>query len=131
METLLRAALLGHRLSAQCRDGCCATCEYRLVEGRIREVTESGDILSDEELNAGCILACQSAPKGDVRIEVDLTCQQARCVAQECQNHDIARLVIHLDDSLVYQSDQLPGIFTAQLLPALLLALIVFSPYGA
>ncbi|UUY07978.1 2Fe-2S iron-sulfur cluster binding domain-containing protein [Pseudomonas sp. J452] len=112
-ETLLQAALRqGIDFPHSCRVGGCASCKCRLVEGRVRELTESGYILSDAELDAGYILACQSVPRGDVRIEVDLARQQARrqvrgrVVAQERLTHDISRLVIQLDDSLAYQAGQ-------------------------
>ncbi|MGL4315720.1 MAG: 2Fe-2S iron-sulfur cluster-binding protein [Pseudomonas sp.] len=112
-ETLLQAALRqGIDFPHSCRVGGCASCKCRLVEGRVRELTESGYILSDAELDAGYILACQSVPRGDVRIEVDLARQQARrqvrgkVVAQERLTHDITRLVIRLDDSLAYQAGQ-------------------------
>lgn len=112
-ETLLQAALRqGIDFPHSCRVGGCASCKCRLVEGRVRELTESGYILSDAELDAGYILACQSVPRGNVRIEVDLARQQARCrvrgriVAQERLTHDITRLVIQLDDSLAYRAGQ-------------------------
>lgn len=112
-ETLLQAALRqGIDFPHSCRVGGCASCKCRLIEGRVRELTESGYILSDAELDAGYILACQSVPRGDVRIEVDLARQQARrqvrgrVVAQERLTHDITRLVIQLDDSLAYQAGQ-------------------------
>lgn len=112
-ETLLQAALRqGIDFPHSCRVGGCASCKCRLVEGRVRELTESGYILSDAELDAGYILACQSVPKGNVRIEVDLARRQAtrqvrgRVVEQERLTHDITRLVIQLDDSLAYQAGQ-------------------------
>ena len=112
-ETLLQAALRqGIDFPHSCRVGGCASCKCRLVEGRVRELTESGYILSGAELDAGYILACQSVPRGDVRIEVDLARQQARhqvrgrVVVQQRLTHDITRLVIQLDDSLRYKAGQ-------------------------
>jgi 3-phenylpropionate/trans-cinnamate dioxygenase ferredoxin reductase subunit len=112
-ETLLQAALRQDiDFPHSCRVGGCASCKCRLVTGRVRELTETAYILSADELDAGYILACQSVPRGDVCIEVDLARQQAkrqvrgRVVLQERLTHDINRLVIQLDDSLAYKAGQ-------------------------
>jgi len=112
-ETLLQAALRqGLDFPHSCRVGGCASCKCRLLEGQVRELTETGYILSDEELDQGYILACQSVPKSDVRIAVDMSVQQARrrvegrVVAQERLTHDITRLLLQLDASLPYKSGQ-------------------------
>ncbi|MCY1274731.1 Xylene monooxygenase electron transfer component [compost metagenome] len=112
-ETLLQAALRqGIDFPHSCRVGGCASCKCRLVTGRVKELTETGYILSREELDAGFILACQSLPRGDVCIEVDLARQAARrqvrgrVVLQERLTHDINRLVIQLEDGLAYKAGQ-------------------------
>ncbi len=89
-----------------CRVGGCASCKCRLVAGQVRELTETGYILSDEELDAGYILACQSLPRGDVHQDVDLSAPtrrqvRGRVVAQERLTHDITRLVIQLEEPAV------------------------------
>lgn len=124
-ETLLQAALRqGIEFPHSCRVGGCASCKCRLLEGQVRELTETGYILSDAELDQGYILACQSVPKTDLRIEVDLDTQQARrrvegrVLAQQRLTHDITRLLLQLDESLAYKAGQyaqlslagLPGI---------------------
>ncbi|WP_193164278.1 2Fe-2S iron-sulfur cluster-binding protein [Microbulbifer hainanensis] len=112
-ETLLQAALRqGIDFPHSCRVGGCASCKCKLVSGRVRELTDSGYILTDEELDAGYILACQSVPKGDVHIEVDLSQQRARqqvagkIIAQEPLTHDITRLVVQLEEGLAYKAGQ-------------------------
>ena len=112
-ETLLHAALRhGIDFPHGCRVGGCASCKCRLVSGQVRELTETGYILSDEELDAGFILACQSEPRGEVEIEVDLAVQQARqrvrgrVVEQQPLTHDITRLVVQLEQSLPYKAGQ-------------------------
>ena len=112
-ETLLHAALRhGIDFPHGCRVGGCASCKCRLVSGQVRELTETGYILSDEELDAGFILACQSEPRGEVEIEVDLAAQQARqrvrgrVVEQQPLTHDITRLVVLLEQSLPYKAGQ-------------------------
>lgn len=112
-ETLLHAALRhGIDFPHSCRVGGCASCKCQLLAGRVKELTETGYILSDEELDAGYILACQSVPKGEVDVAVDLASAHSRhevrgrIVEQEKLTHDITRLVIQLDESLPYKAGQ-------------------------
>jgi ferredoxin/fatty-acid desaturase len=71
-ETLLQAALRqGIAFPHGCRVGGCARCKCRLVEGRVRELTESAYLLSDDELDRGFVLACQGVPSTDVVVEVE------------------------------------------------------------
>jgi NAD(P)H-flavin reductase/ferredoxin len=124
-DTLLQAALRqGIDFPHSCRVGGCATCKCKLVEGKVKELTQTGYILSDEDLDQGMILACQAVPRTDVRIEVDLSAQGARrtvpgrVVAQEQLTHDISSLRIQLDEALPYKAgqfaqlslDSLPGV---------------------
>ncbi|HET8722954.1 MAG TPA: fatty acid desaturase, partial [Anaeromyxobacteraceae bacterium] len=71
-ETLLQAARReGVPFPSSCRVGSCGTCRCRLVEGRVRELTETAYLLTADEIERGTILACQSVPRGDVVVEVD------------------------------------------------------------
>ncbi len=80
-ETLLQAALRqGVEFPHRCRVGACATCRCRLVEGRVRSLTETRYVLEDDELDRGVILACQSVPVGDVRVELEPATTRARRV---------------------------------------------------
>ncbi|MDZ4190998.1 MAG: 2Fe-2S iron-sulfur cluster binding domain-containing protein [Pseudomonas sp.] len=121
-ETLLQAALRqGLAFPHSCRVGGCANCKCRLLSGRVRELTETGYILSAAELEQGYILACQSVPKGDVSIEVDLSTQQAqrqvggRVLAQQPLTHDIIHLLVQLDESLAYKAGQYANLSLASL----------------
>lgn len=121
-ETLLQAALRqGIDFPHSCRVGACATCKCRLVEGRVRELTDSGYLLSDDELDQGYILACQSVPQTDVRIEVDLSRQPARrsvtgrVIGQERLTGDITRLRVQLEEALPYKAGQFANIEIAAL----------------
>lgn len=112
-ETLLQAALRqGVDFPYSCRVGGCATCKCKLVEGKVKELTETGYILSDAELDEGYILACQAVPLTDVRVQVDLDAQaqkrsvNGRVVAQQKLTHDITRLVVQLEESLSYKAGQ-------------------------
>jgi ferredoxin len=72
-ETVLQAALRhGIDFPNSCRVGGCASCKCKLTHGKVNELTETGYLLSAAELDEGYILACQSVPQSDVRIEVEL-----------------------------------------------------------
>lgn len=112
-ETVLQAALRsGIDFPNSCRVGGCGTCKCRLTEGSVKELTETGYLLSAEEIDKGYILACQSVPRSDVRIEVELAPGAStrrvhgRVVAQERVTWDITRLRVQLDEALAYRSGQ-------------------------
>lgn len=121
-ETLLQAALRsGIDFPHSCRVGGCATCKCRLLSGRVKELTRSGYVLSDDELERGYILACQSVARTDIAVEVDLSAQPARSkvagrvIGQERLTHDITRLRIQLDESLHYKAGQFAQLSLAAL----------------
>ena len=55
-----------------CRVGSCGTCRCTLKKGKIKPLNDFSYVLTPDELNQGMILACQSALKSDVEIEVEL-----------------------------------------------------------
>lgn len=112
-ETLLQAALRhGLAFPHSCRVGGCASCKCRLVSGKVKELTSAAYVLTEHELAAGYILACQSIPTQDVAIEVQLDGLapqrqiSGRVVGQEQLTHDICRLTIQLDTCLDYRAGQ-------------------------
>lgn len=124
-ETILQAALRQDvDFPNSCRVGGCATCKCQLSSGQVKQLTETGYILSKEEIDQGYILACQSVPRSDVHIAVDIDSglprQQVRGYITEQQRltHDITRLTVHLPEALPYRAGQfaeieiesLPGI---------------------
>lgn len=124
-ETILSAALRhGIAFPHSCRVGGCAACKCTLMSGQVRQLTDAAYILSDEDLDNGCILACQSVPRGDVRIEVDPGATaaarqtRARVLTRERLTHDIVRLRVQLEEALPYRAgqfatlewDALPGV---------------------
>lgn len=119
-ETLLQAALnQGIDFPHSCRVGGCATCKCRLTQGRVKELTRTGYVLSDSELDQGYILACQSVPQTDVCIEVDMTnqhlrrCVSGKVVGQERLTHDITQIRIQLDEALQYKAGQFASLSLA------------------
>jgi ferredoxin len=121
-ETLLQAALRsGIDFPYSCRVGGCATCKCRLAEGTVKELTETGYLLSDEELDRDIILACQSVPLSDVRVEVVLPpiasrrSVSGRVIGQDRLTHDITRLRVQLDEPLRYRAGQFADLSIAAL----------------
>ena len=62
------ARLAGLPAPFACKAGVCATCRARVVSGEVKMAARYG--LTDEEVDAGYILTCQSVPKSD-SVEVD------------------------------------------------------------
>lgn len=112
-ETLLHAALReGLPFPNSCRVGCCGSCKCRLVSGDVRETTETGYLLSDEEMDRNFILACQSKLLSNVVIDVDMIESTARLsvrgsvIGQTRLTHDITQLDIQLETPLDYRAGQ-------------------------
>jgi len=121
-ETILQAALReGIDFPHSCRVGGCAKCKCRLVDGKVKRLTQFGYVLSEEELKDGVILACQSVPIGDVSVEVYVekaTTAQAvagTIVEQEQLTHDIARLRIQLTQPINFRPGQFATLELADL----------------
>ena len=70
-DTVLEAARREElRLPFSCQIGSCATCMARLVEGRVH--MKANNVLSEDELEEGFVLVCQSIPiSPQVTIEYD------------------------------------------------------------
>lgn len=111
-ETVLQAAERGGvEFPNSCRVGGCGTCKCKLTGGKVKELTETGYLLTAEELKEGYVLACQSVPQSDVSVEIDLSAAFARGVAgtvvgQDQVTHDITRLTVELEQPLPYKAGQ-------------------------
>lgn len=132
-ETILLAALRsGIRFPHNCRVGGCASCKCKLVTGKVKELTESAYVLSEDELVQGYILACQSVPKTDIEIEVVLNDAVAKYVPKQIDGliteqdkltNDITRLKISLSEPIEYLSGQ----YAELSIPALCSAVRAYS----
>jgi NAD(P)H-flavin reductase/ferredoxin len=112
-ETILQAALRsGIDFPNSCRVGGCGTCKCKVTSGSVKELTETGYLLTQEELEAGFVLACQSLPRGDVDVEVELTERATRrrvggrITARASLTHDIVALKIALEEPLLFRAGQ-------------------------
>jgi len=116
-ETILQAALRhGIEFPSGCRVGGCGTCKCRLTAGKVKELTETGYLLTADEIDRGYILACQSVPRSDVGVAVDLAPRASqhrvsgRVVAQRKVTHDITSLSVQLDEPMPYKAGQFANV---------------------
>lgn len=116
-NTILQTALeQGVAFPHNCRVGGCGACKCKLVEGKVKELTDKSYLLSAEEMQDGYILGCQSVPLTDVVIEApnvvaDGEALPVQSVAGKIAglkklNHDIIELTIALDDAVEYKAGQ-------------------------
>ena len=69
-ETVLNAALRhGIVLPYSCKNGTCASCKCRLVDGKVNYPYNPPSALDFNDLYAGYGLSCQAVPDGDLVIE--------------------------------------------------------------
>jgi NAD(P)H-flavin reductase len=122
-DNLLKAALEADLAwPHDCRVGSCGTCKCRLVEGKIKPLADFAYTLEAEDLQNNFILACQTALKTDIKVEVELLADgqqqhhwESDAVIKEIRDltHDIKELVIEINDpenisasELLYQAGQ-------------------------
>jgi ferredoxin len=116
-ETVLQAALRhGIEFPSSCRVGGCGTCKCWLTAGRVKELTETGYLLTADEVDQGYILACQSVPRSDIGVAVDLAPRASqlrvsgRVLAQRKVTHDITSLSVQLDGPMPYGAGQFANV---------------------
>ena len=107
-DNLLKAALEADLAwPHDCRVGSCGTCKCRLVEGKIKPLADFAYTLEAEDLQSNFILACQTALKSDIEVEVELLTDgqqqhhwESDAVIKEIRDltHDIKELVIEIND---------------------------------
>lgn len=73
-DLLLKAAIdQGVEYPHNCRVGVCGTCKTRLVSGRVSPMVDLAlSPLSNEEIEAGFVLACQAKVRSDLVVEAKL-----------------------------------------------------------
>ena len=110
-DNLLKACLTaGLGWPHDCRVGSCGTCRCRLVEGKIKELSDFAYVLDGDELRGGMILACQTLLKSDAVVEIALNTVDSqaaavasvagRVAATRMLTHDIVELTVELDRPL-------------------------------
>ncbi|KJS65038.1 MAG: CDP-6-deoxy-delta-3,4-glucoseen reductase [Comamonadaceae bacterium BICA1-1] len=69
-ETLLAAAIRqGVPLPYGCQDGACGSCKCKKLQGEVLHDPYQAKALSEQEADAGLILACRAHAQSDVRLE--------------------------------------------------------------
>ncbi|MFC6673430.1 NADH:ubiquinone reductase (Na(+)-transporting) subunit F [Marinobacterium aestuariivivens] len=107
-DTVLDAAIAaGVAYPHSCRTGRCGACKSRLVEGEVEMRPHTRFSLTEEERDAGLVLACCAMPRSDCTIawlgedeEVAThPLQQLHCVVAELDDvtHDIKRVRLRVE----------------------------------
>ncbi len=109
-ENLLKAGLeAGLAWPHDCRVGSCGTCRTKLLSGKIKELNDFSYVLDKDELDAGIILACQTALRSDVEVEVQLDTDHVQQPVKtvpgvidtyKSLTHDIVEIGVQLDEPL-------------------------------
>ena len=105
-ESVLTAALRQHLvLPYGCRNGACASCKGRIVEGRVDYGVHQKKALTDEEKAQGKALFCQAKPLTDLVIEArtigaagDIPIRMLPCRVQKMERlaEDVMALYLRL-----------------------------------
>jgi p-cymene methyl-monooxygenase electron transfer component len=127
-QTLLEAALKnGVPFPHNCTVGTCGSCKCKLKTGRVSALTDFGYTLSQQEIAAGFILACQAVPKNtltEIVVEVATDAPAAekftgRITATSDLTHDIKRVTLEIDRPVKFVAGQyanlkIPGVQRAR-----------------
>ena len=113
-QTLLQAALAaGLPYPHNCRVGSCKTCKCRLLEGKVRQLTDTSYVFDASERKAGHILACQTRLLGDISIDIDWSAAEqtkpaisGTIAAVRPLTADIVELTIDLQAPMSYTAGQ-------------------------
>lgn len=115
-ETMLEAALKnGVPFPHNCTVGTCGSCKCKLKAGRVSALTDFGYTLSQQEIAAGFILACQAIPKDTLtQVEVESSANDGpapeqfvgKIAATEQLTHDILKITIELDRPIHFSAGQ-------------------------
>lgn len=121
-QTILAAGIEnGLALPHGCRVGSCGACRCRLVEGKVKSLTDPTYILTAEELQDGYILACQAQPRSSIKVVHDnydpeasacsTSLVKGRIITTRYLTHDILKIGVRLDGRIQYQAGQYAEIF--------------------
>ncbi|WP_460910314.1 2Fe-2S iron-sulfur cluster-binding protein [Paraburkholderia jirisanensis] len=115
-DTLTRAGLrAGLAMPYECNAGGCGTCRYELLEGEVDDLYPAAPALTERDRRKGRRLGCQSVPRSDLTVRVQLDAQPspapaprrvlASLVAMADITHDIREFRFRLAEPLRF----LPG----------------------
>lgn len=111
-DNLLKSALeAGLHWPHDCRVGSCGTCRCTLKQGQVKELSDFAYVLDQEELQSGMILACQSALRSDVVVEVDLleeTAQTVNVTSHDGVIHSVTPMTHDIVELVIKTADEFP-----------------------
>src|SRR5699024_7772390 len=85
-ETIMDAAYKARiNIPSDCRDGACGTCKSLCISGEFDPGDFIDDAMTEDELERGYLLTCQSEPESDMVIEIPGTSEMAKTSAAEFQ----------------------------------------------
>lgn len=115
-QSILEAALAqGIAFPHSCTVGTCGSCKCRLVDGRIREISNFAYVLDAAELRGGVILACQAEARSAVTLDVPGLSDKrlhgaadyvGTLTATADLTHDIKRVTLTLDRPISFDAGQ-------------------------
>lgn len=112
-STILQAGLdAGLAYPHRCRVGSCTTCKTQIIEGKVKELTDSAYVLTNEDISSNMVLACQCVPKSDLAIDVTLgdnnetAAIPATIRSTRFLTHDICEVVLRLKRPIHYRAGQ-------------------------
>ena len=101
-ETIMDAAYKARiNLPSDCRDGACGTCKSFCISGEFDPGDFIDDAMTEDELDRGYLLTCQSEPESDMVIEVPATSEMAKTSAAEFKA-TISDLRHHSDSTVAF-----------------------------
>ena len=101
-ETIMDAAYKARiNIPSDCRDGACGTCKSLCLSGEFDPGDFIDDAMTEDELERGYLLTCQSEPESDMVIEVPGTSEMAKTSASEFQA-SITELTHHSDTTVSF-----------------------------
>lgn len=114
-QTVLESALKnGVPFPHNCTVGTCGSCKCRLKGGRVSALTDFGYTLSQQEIAAGFILACQAVPKDAfTQVEVEGASDApapesyaGKIIGIEDLTHDIKKVTLEVDRPMRFAAGQ-------------------------
>lgn len=122
-KTILESALhQGIAFPHDCKVGTCGTCKYKLISGRVNELTSSAMGLSGDLYQSGYRLGCQCMPKEDLEIELDTMLghalvpieTSALISKQKRLAHDIIEMVVVPEKKIEFNPGQYADVECAE-----------------
>jgi len=112
-QTILQAAeSQGLDLPHSCRVGGCGACKCKLKSGKIKALTEAAYVLTEEELQQGYILTCQSQPRSALVLEpAESVSHSSPLISATLKNIEpltgyIFKITLALKDALAFKGGQ-------------------------